>query len=146
MNSVSAARVLIVEDDKLSQKVTLSMLKRLGYSADVVSNGFEALRALELQSFYLVLMNVCMPLMDGMETTRQIRKLWQDKQKIVALTALAYPGAMQMCLAAGMDDYISKPVTMDELDRVMRKYQPEERPGDDEARCRKAPSALDAYL
>jgi len=115
-------RILVVEDDRLSQKVTLLMLRRLGYRADAVSNGVEALKAIERQPFYLVLMNVRMPLMDGMETTRQIRRIWKDKQKIIALTALAYPGAREKCLACGMDDYVSKPVTLDQLAEVLAKY------------------------
>jgi len=122
--NASVVRILVVEDDKLSQKVTHLMLKRLGYEAYVVSNGIEAIEAIERETFFLVLMNVRMPLMDGMEATRQIRRRWQNKQKIIALTALAYPEAVEKCLAAGMDDHISKPVTIDKMAKMLGKYLP----------------------
>jgi CheY-like chemotaxis protein len=123
-NSVSSSCILLAEGDEANRKVTLCMLKRLGYAVDVVSNGVEALGALKLRSYDLVLMNVSMPLMDGIEATRQIRKRWQNGQKIIALTANVLPGVKEKCIAAGMDDYISKPVKLDELAKVLSKYSP----------------------
>jgi signal transduction histidine kinase/CheY-like chemotaxis protein len=118
-------RVLLAEDNVSNQKVTMTMLKRLGYNADVAANGKEALQALENQSYDLVLMDVRMPEMDGLEATRIIRQRWPDKgPKIIAITAFALQGDKEKCLAAGMDDYISKPVRMNELAKLLGKYQP----------------------
>jgi signal transduction histidine kinase/DNA-binding response OmpR family regulator len=118
-------RVLLAEDNVSNQKVTMTMLKRLGYNADVAANGKEALRALENQSYDLVLMDVRMPEMNGLEATRIIRQRWPEKgPKIIAITAFALQGDKEKCLAAGMDDYISKPVRMNELAKLLGKYQP----------------------
>jgi signal transduction histidine kinase/DNA-binding response OmpR family regulator len=118
-------RVLLAEDNVSNQKVTMTMLKRLGYSADLAANGKEALRALENQSYDLVLMDVRMPEMNGLEATRIIRQRWPEKgPKIIAITAFALQGDKEKCLAAGMDDYISKPVRMNELAKMLGKYQP----------------------
>jgi signal transduction histidine kinase/CheY-like chemotaxis protein len=117
-------RVLLAEDNVSNQKVTMTMLKRLGYNADVAANGKEALKALEDQSYDLVLMDVRMPEMDGLEATRIIRQRWPDKgPKIIAITAFALQGDKEKCMAAGMDDYISKPVRMNELAKLLGKYQ-----------------------
>ena len=117
-------RVLLAEDNVSNQKVTMTMLKRLGYNADVAANGKEALRALENQSYDLVLMDVRMPEMNGLEATRIIRQRWPEKgPKIIAITAFALQGDKEKCLAAGMDDYISKPVRMNELAKMLGKYQ-----------------------
>jgi CheY-like chemotaxis protein len=117
---------LLAEDNLLNQKVVLEMLKRLGYRADVAANGFEVLQALQRQQYDIILMDVRMPELSGLEATRQIRKLWQASQqpKIIAVTAYALEGDREKCLEAGMDDYISKPVKMDELDSTLRKYLP----------------------
>ena len=114
--------VLIAEDNVSNQKVILSMLKRLGYRAHAVSNGREALQALELGSYDVVLMDVRMPEMDGLEATRIIRQRWHNKMKIIAITAYALKGDREKCLEAGMDDYISKPVKMEELKEMLRKH------------------------
>ena len=117
-------RVLLAEDNVSNQKVTMTMLKRLGYNADLAANGKEALRALENQSYDLVLMDVRMPEMNGLEATRIIRQRWPEKgPKIIAITAFALQGDKEKCLAAGMDDYISKPVRMNELAKMLGKYQ-----------------------
>jgi CheY-like chemotaxis protein len=116
--------ILLAEDDALNRKVALSMLERLGYQVDIALNGIEVLHALEYRPYDIVLMNIGMPLMDGIEATRQIRKLWKNGQKIIALTANVLPGVKEKCLAAGMDDYISKPVKLDELAKVLSKYSP----------------------
>lgn len=115
-------RVLLAEDDKLNRKVTLCMLERLGYRTDTVSNGIEVLRALENNSYGLVLMNIGLPLMDGLEATRRIRKRWLNFPKIIALTAYASPDAREICLQAGMDDCIIKPTRVKELASVLRRH------------------------
>ncbi len=121
---INPMRILLAEDNVSSQRVTLQMLKRLGYRADVVANGIEALQALERQSYDIVLMDVRMPEMDGLEATRIIRERWPDNgPKVIAITAYALEGDREKCLAAGMNDYISKPVKMIELTEVLCKYQ-----------------------
>ena len=100
----------------VNQKVTLRMLKKIGYRADVAANGLEVLRALERQSYDIILMDVQMPEMDGLEACRAIRQLPLERQpKIIAITAYALEGDREKCLEAGMDDYISKPVQIGEL-------------------------------
>lgn len=114
-------RVLLAEDNQSNQKVISMMLKRLGYKADAVTNGKEALMALERRHYDIVLMDVRMPEMDGLEATRLIRKRWPDKTKIIAITAYALRGDKEKCLEAGMDAYISKPVRLEELAEVLGK-------------------------
>ncbi len=115
--------VLIAEDNHVNQKVALRFLERLGYRAEAVGNGLEAISALEGHPYDLVLMDLQMPEMDGLEATRQIRqRLPRERQpKIIALTANAMQGDRDICLAAGMDDYISKPVKMNEIAAVIRR-------------------------
>jgi PAS domain S-box-containing protein len=113
-------RILLAEDNVSGQKVALQMLKKLGYRADVAANGIEALQALESQHYDIVLMDIKMPEMDGLEATRIIRQRWPDNgPKIVALTAYAIEGDREKCLAAGMDDYVGKPMEIGELRRVL---------------------------
>ncbi len=119
-----AQKVLVAEDNVTNQKVILSMLKRLGIAAQAVSNGREALRALEGRHYDLVLMDVMMPEIDGLQATRIIRRRWPDNgPKVVAVTAYALKGDREKCLEAGMDDYLSKPVKMEELKKVLSKHQ-----------------------
>ena len=108
-------RILLAEDNLINQKVALLMLKRLGQRADVASNGLEVMEAMERQSYDLVLMDIQMPEMDGLEATRAIRQRWHDRPKIVAVTAHVLDGDREMCLEAGMDEYIAKPIEMEEL-------------------------------
>ncbi|MGD0953263.1 MAG: response regulator [Methanotrichaceae archaeon] len=118
--SVNHSRVLLAEDDELNRKVILAMLKHLGYSADTALNGIEVLLALKRKRYDLILMNVGLPEMDGMEVTRQIRRIFQNGPRIIAVTAYALPGMKQECLGAGMDDFIAKPFRIDELDAILR--------------------------
>jgi signal transduction histidine kinase/DNA-binding response OmpR family regulator/HPt (histidine-containing phosphotransfer) domain-containing protein len=104
-------RILLAEDNVVNVKLALRLLERLGYAADVVENGFEVLSALEAADYDVVLMDVQMPEMDGLEATRRIRARWPNRRLwIVAMTANAMGGDREMCLAVGMDDYVSKPV------------------------------------
>ena len=116
--------VLLAEDNVVNQKVALRFLTRLGYRADAVANGLEALTTLQNRRYDLVLMDVQMPEMDGYEATRQIRKrLPADRQpRIFALTANAMQGDRELALAAGMDDHISKPVKMHEIAGAIRRH------------------------
>jgi CheY-like chemotaxis protein len=118
-------RILLAEDNLSSQKVTLQMLKKLGYRSDVVANGREVLDALGRQRYDLVLMDVRMPEMNGLEATRIIRQRWPDKGPvIIAITAYGLQGDRERCLGAGMDDYISKPVQLRDLEEMLHKYAP----------------------
>ncbi len=121
--SVSPSRILLAEDDELNQKVTSLMLERLGYKVDVARNGIEVLEALRRRSYGLVLMNIGMPKMDGIETTREIRRRWHSSLKIIAITAYVLPGIRTVCLEAGMDDYIGKPVKIEDLAKVLGEHQ-----------------------
>ncbi len=121
--NINPSRILLAEDDELNRKVTLLMLKRLGYKADVVSNGIEVLKALGRQPYGMVLMNIGMPEMDGIETTLEIRRRWKNGMKIIALTAYVLPGIRAKCLDAGMDDYIGKPVKIEDLANVLGKHR-----------------------
>ncbi len=119
----SPLRILLAEDNVSSQKVAQQMLKKLGYKVDTVANGIEALQALERQHYDVVLMDVKMPEMDGLEATKIIRQRWADGPKIIAITAYALEGDREKFIEAGMDDYISKPVQKEDLAKVLSKYQ-----------------------
>jgi CheY-like chemotaxis protein len=110
-------RILLAEDNPVNQKLALRLLERLGYHADVVGNGHEAIAALEGGIYDLVLMDVQMPELDGLEATRRIRRRWPGESgpRIVAMTANAMEGDRETCLAAGMDDYVSKPIRPEAL-------------------------------
>ncbi|HZP61149.1 MAG TPA: response regulator, partial [Opitutaceae bacterium] len=116
----------IVEDNTVNQKVALRLLERLGYRADTVANGIEALNVLSTRHYQLVLMDVQMPEMDGFEATRTIRRrLAPERQpKIVAVTANALKGDRELCLNAGMNDYITKPIKLDEIRDAIRRQFP----------------------
>jgi len=95
------------------------MLKRIGYSADVAANGLEVLQALERQSYDVILMDIQMPEMNGFEAARKIREMWPNGPKIIAITAYALDGDRERCIQAGMDDYIAKPIQIEELQSVL---------------------------
>ena len=113
-------RILMAEDNPINQKVALSMLKRLGYRADVAFNGLEVLQALQKKSYDVVLMDVQMPEMDGLEATRRIRSNGM-KTQILAMTAHALNGDREECLHAGMNEYISKPIRIEELQKALER-------------------------
>ena len=115
VDSAMAARhplsILLAEDNAVNQKVAIRLLATMGYAADVAGDGFQAIEALERKPYDLVLMDVQMPELDGLEATRRIRARWPDRAvHIVAMTANAMAGDRDACLAAGMNDYVSKPI------------------------------------
>jgi CheY-like chemotaxis protein/HPt (histidine-containing phosphotransfer) domain-containing protein len=110
-------RILVAEDNVVNQKLALRLLAQMGYRADIAANGLEAVAAVERQPYDLVLMDVQMPEMDGFEASRELTRRWPgDKRpRIVAMTANAMQGDRELCVAAGMDDYVSKPIRVEEL-------------------------------
>ncbi|MDY6938410.1 MAG: response regulator [Cyanobacteriota bacterium] len=119
-------RILLAEDNVVNQKVALLLLEKQGYRADVANNGLEVLEALHRQPYDVILMDVQMPQMDGIRATRQIcqEKAPESRPRIIALTANAMGEDRQMCLDAGMDDYITKPIEVEELARALNRCQP----------------------
>jgi signal transduction histidine kinase/DNA-binding response OmpR family regulator len=123
-------RILVAEDNVINQQVALSFLERLGYRADVVANGLEVLLSLHRQPYDVVLMDVQMPEMDGLEATRHIRGLPPEdlatdvQPRIIAMTANALREDCDICLAAGMDDYLSKPIQVSDLVAALEKCRP----------------------
>ncbi|HEY9604292.1 MAG TPA: response regulator [Allocoleopsis sp.] len=119
-------RILLVEDNIVNQKVALLLLQQLGYRADIADNGLQALKALRCQSYDVVLLDMQMPEMDGLTTARCICQEWsQDiRPRIIAMTANAMQGDREECLAAGMDDYISKPIRIEALVQALMQCQP----------------------
>jgi signal transduction histidine kinase/DNA-binding response OmpR family regulator len=110
-------RILLAEDNVVNQKLALRLLGQMGYRADLASNGLEALECVARQTYDVVLMDVQMPEMDGLEASRRIAARCPPGQRprIIAMTANAMQGDRELCLAAGMDDYVSKPIRVDEL-------------------------------
>ncbi len=115
-------RILLAEDNIVNQKVALRFLERMGYTADVVANGVEVLEALERESYDVILMDMQMPEMDGMEATRRIRATLPPERQpwIVAMTAHVIEGYREWCLSSGMDDYVAKPVQVEDLVSALR--------------------------
>ena len=135
------ARILLAEDNTINQKVAQSILGKLGCKADIAANGLEAVRALELINYDLVLMDCQMPEMDGFEATAVIRdpesKVLNHKVPVIAMTANAMKGDREQCIKAGMDDYLPKPVKKEDLSTVLEKWlkpdAPEQHAGDTSA-------------
>jgi PAS domain S-box-containing protein len=129
-------RVLLTEDNAVNQQLALRLLEKLDYRAEVAVNGLDALEALRRRPYDVVLMDVEMPTMDGLEAARCIHREWPgpERPRIIAMTANAMQGDREICLAAGMDDYVSKPIHLDELAEAL-------------GRCtRRADGAADAVL
>jgi signal transduction histidine kinase/CheY-like chemotaxis protein/ligand-binding sensor domain-containing protein len=121
--------ILITEDNPVNQKLAERVLTKLGYSPDKALNGQEALDAVIKKTYDVILMDVQMPVMDGMEATEKIRMLKQTQPIIIAMTANAMQGDREKCLEAGMDDYISKPIKLEELVSVLEKWALQLTPG-----------------
>jgi two-component system sensor histidine kinase/response regulator len=122
------ARVLLAEDNPMNQKVALAQLRRLGYTADTVKTGKEALSALEGMNYELMFLDIQMPEMDGYETAREIRRREKESARlsrtyIIALTASALWGDRERCFEAGMDDYVVKPVQQQQLEAALRRWE-----------------------
>ncbi|RIV27477.1 response regulator [Fibrisoma montanum] len=117
-------RILVVEDNPMNQKLALSVLSRLGHSAQVAENGEQALEWLQRSTFDLILMDIQMPVMDGYTTTRHIRTTLRKKTPIIAMTAHALASEREQCLQAGMNDFLSKPFLPNDLQQLIRKYVP----------------------
>ena len=110
-------RILLAEDNAINQKLALRLLDRMGYRANLAANGLEVINALERQDYDVILMDIQMPEMDGLEASRQIVTRWAEKNRpaIIAMTASAMEGDRKAALAAGMNDYITKPIRVEEL-------------------------------
>ncbi|MEG4201003.1 response regulator [Microcoleus sp. Pol12A5] len=123
-------RILLAEDHLVNQKVALLLLERLGYRADVAANGLEVLEALHRQPYDVVLMDVQMPEMDGLEATRRIGEEWpaHARPRIIAMTANAMQGDRELCRDAGMNDYISKPIRVEALIQALSQCPPNPQP------------------
>jgi PAS domain S-box-containing protein len=119
-------RILLAEDNLVNQKVGLRLLTRMGYRADVAGNGLEVLAALRRQPYDVILMDMQMPEMDGLTATRMILQEWDitKRPRIIAMTANAMQGDQAKCLEAGMQDYVSKPVYVEELERALSRCRP----------------------
>ena len=126
-SSAPSFKILLAEDNPVNQKVAKRVLTHLGYQADIVNNGVEAIKAIAEKSYDLILMDIQMPEMDGLETTRYIRKQELESQlppiAIVAMTANATDDDQNVCRDAGMSDYISKPIQLDKLKNMLQRYE-----------------------
>jgi CheY-like chemotaxis protein len=119
--SPSALHILLAEDNPVNQKLAIRLIQKRGHSVVAVGNGREAIERVEREHFDLVLMDISMPEMDGLETTAVLRARYQGPQRvpIIAMTAHSLIGDRDMCLRAGMDGYVSKPIKPEELFSVM---------------------------
>lgn len=121
-------KILIAEDNLINQELSMAMLIKMGYQPDVVDNGLAVLEALQVEHYDLLLLDVQMPEMDGLETATYLVNHWHElhtgyeRPTIIAMTASAMQGDREMCLRAGMDDYISKPIMMNSLQRTIEKW------------------------
>ncbi len=121
---IKCLNIILAEDDPLSQKVALLMLKRLGIAAYVAANGLEVLQALEGQQFDMVLMDIQMPEMDGIEATRIIRERWPEGPKIIVITSCVSDAYRRCCFDAGADEFLGKPVKIEDLTDAIKRNVP----------------------
>ncbi|MBV9961371.1 MAG: response regulator [Parafilimonas sp.] len=119
--------ILVAEDDAINQQLAKKWLSKLGYTADIASNGKEALEMVSERNYDVILMDVLMPEMDGFEATKMIRLCLDIQPTIIAVTASAMSGDKDKCLEAGMDDYICKPIVIDELAQLFVKWSHEKK-------------------
>ena len=125
-------RILLAEDNVVNQKLALRLLQQMGYRADLASNGQEAIESVSRQTYDVILMDVQMPEMDGLEASRQITTRWPKtaRPRIIAMTANAMQGDREACLAAGMDDYVTKPIRVDALVQALNLAVPRTKDGE----------------
>jgi CheY-like chemotaxis protein len=116
--------IILAEDDPLNQKVALLMLKKLGMMADVAANGLEVLQALEGQPYDVVLMDIEMPEMDGIEATKIIRERWSHGPTIIVITSCISDACRELCFDAGADEFLAKPVKIEELTDALKRNVP----------------------
>ena len=114
--------ILLVDDSDVNLKVASLMLKKLGHQADIATNGIEAIEALENHSYDIVLMDIQMPEMDGLEATKIIRQRWHQDPKIIVVTSL--DNYREICLAAGADDFLTKPLGIEKLREAIKCHMP----------------------
>jgi len=114
--------ILIAEDNQMNQRVIMHILQKMGYQPDLAKNGQEAIEAANLKDYSIILMDMQMPDIDGLAATRVIRQTVVRQPAIIALTANAMADDKEACLAAGMDDYISKPVKLEDLMDKLKKW------------------------
>ena len=140
----ASARLLLAEDDLVNQQVALGILNKYGFQADIVGNGGQAVQAVKQGNYDLVLMDIQMPIMDGMQATRTIRGLGNSisnhELPIIALTAHAMSTDRDLCLASGMNDYITKPIDPQTLVATLHKWLPDQLPGREDS-CVTTPHA-----
>jgi PAS domain S-box-containing protein len=115
-------KILLAEDNLVNQKLALRILKNMGYTADLANNGLEVIEAARKKSYDIIFMDLLMPEMDGLQTTAHLKKNFNELPKIIAMTANALESDRAGCLNAGMDDYICKPVLMENLQELIRKW------------------------
>jgi len=122
--SNSKLKILLAEDNPVNCKVALRILNKLGYRADVVNNGYEVLNTLKKETYHIILLDVQMPEMDGTETARRICDLYPKESRpiMIAMTANALQGDRELCLEAGMDDYLTKPINIKLLRSTLEKF------------------------
>jgi CheY-like chemotaxis protein len=120
------ARILVVEDSDINRKLAVNMLRKFGYACEVAVDGAQAVEKVRAESFDLVFMDLQMPVMDGLEATRQIAHLLprEGRPRIVAMTANALPQDRQRCLDAGMDDYVAKPILPAAVQQLIERWAP----------------------
>ncbi len=123
INGSQKAKVLIAEDQELNQEIMLELLERKGVNCDIAENGVEAIEKFKKESYDLILMDCQMPVMDGYDAARNIRKMKVEQPEIIAMTAYAMKDDEKKCLEAGMDDYLSKPIDFNQLDKIIEKVQ-----------------------
>jgi CheY-like chemotaxis protein len=126
MAALHPLRILLAEDNAVNQKLAIRLLSQMGYRADLAANGLEAIQAVERQRYDVILMDVQMPEMDGLEATRRICAGWplEKRPQIIAMTANAMQGDRELCLEAGMNDYLSKPIRVEELVAALERVFP----------------------
>lgn len=124
MGNCGEVHILLVEDNKLNQKVAMAILHKEGYVIDIAENGLEAINQINKAHYHAILMDCQMPVMDGFEATRQIRQMPSPvcKTPIIAITAYAMTHDRDKCLNSGMDDYLSKPVNRQQLLDIVKHY------------------------